>query len=205
MSGIGEAAAVYGLITGTIEIVKTAVEIYDAVKDKAGLPRRLRIVAEKLPSIEQLLVSTAQQEQALPASTWVVAKQNVERCRNSCEGIKDIFEKAFPPQANVTHRVWTGAEVILSSKGKKAEALLQEVYDELLVLKSHHIIANTELLAQVKEGVDEIRSEESGRYVHYGSGSLGVNIGSGTQNFNSGSGQQFNNPQIGTFNSAGTT
>jgi hypothetical protein len=44
MSGLETAAAVYGLVTGTIDIVKVSIEIYRAVKDQSGIPEKLRKV-----------------------------------------------------------------------------------------------------------------------------------------------------------------
>jgi len=195
-TGIAEAATVYSLVTGTIELIKTAIEIYQAVRDKDKLPQKLHIVAERLPSIEQLLATSEQQSYTLPADTWVAVHQNVQRCYTCCEEMRDIFEKAFPQAANVMHRVWTGAVTILSGKGKRAEELLREVSHELEVLGQHHVVSNTELLAEIKASVDQLGVGDGSVYQHFGSGPLGVNPASGTQtiNRNSGSGNWFQGP-----------
>ncbi|KAK5722689.1 hypothetical protein LTR15_005921 [Elasticomyces elasticus] len=181
MSGVAEAATVYSLVTGTIDLIKTAIEIWEAVKDKDKLPRQLRVVAEKLPSIQQLLATSEQQYQLkrVPDTQWATAKQNVERCRTGCDEIRGIFDKAFPSNANAVHRAWTGTVTVLSGRGKKAEELFREVYQELEILDS---------------------ANDKTTYQHIGTGPLSVNPGPGTQhvNTNSGSGNWFqgsvNNP-----------
>ncbi|KAK5697081.1 hypothetical protein LTR17_024022 [Elasticomyces elasticus] len=198
MSGVAEAATVYSLVTGTIEIIKTAIEIWEAVKDKDKLPRQLRVVAEKLPSIQQLLATSEQQYQLkrVPDAQWATAKQNVERCRTGCEDIRGIFDKAFPSNANAVHRAWTGTVTVLSGRGKKAEELFREVYQELDMLGKYHIVTNTDILAQLKVAVEQLGGSDKTTYQHYGAGPLSVNASSGTQhvNTNSGSGNWFQGP-----------
>ncbi|KAK4961404.1 hypothetical protein LTR10_001894 [Elasticomyces elasticus] len=198
MSGVAEAATVYSLVTGTIEIIKTAIEIWEAVKDKDKLPRQLRVVAEKLPSIQQLLATSEQQYQLkrLPDSQWVTAKQNVERCRTGCEDIRGIFDKAFPSNANAVQRAWTGTVTVLSGRGKKAEELFREVYQELEILGQYHIVTNIDILAQLKAAVEQLGASDKTTYQHYGAGPLSVNASTGTQhvNTNSGSGNWFQGP-----------
>jgi hypothetical protein len=55
MSGIGEVAAIYGIIMGTIGVVRAAIDIYGAVQDKQGVPKKLRLVADRLSAVEGLL------------------------------------------------------------------------------------------------------------------------------------------------------
>ncbi|KAK5678173.1 hypothetical protein LTS10_009343 [Elasticomyces elasticus] len=196
MSGVAEAATVYSLVTGTIEIIKTAIEIWEAVKDKDKLPRQLRVVAEKLPSIQQLLATSEQHGRQ--------QKQNVERCKTGCDEIRGIFDKAFPSNANAVHRAWTGTVTVLSGRGKKAEELFREVYQELEILGQYHIVTSTDILAQLKAAVEQLGASDKTTYQHYGAGPLSVNASTGTQhvNTNGGSGNWFqgtvNNP---TFHS----
>ncbi|KAK4893420.1 hypothetical protein LTR27_008316 [Elasticomyces elasticus] len=195
-TGVAEVATIYSLVTGTIDFIKIALAIYEAVKDKDRLPGQLRIVAEKLPSIEQLLATSEQQSRVLPPATWAAVRQNLERCHTGCGEIREIFEEAFPKCANVVHRVWTGAVVVLSGKGKRAEQLLKEVYQELEVLARHQIVTNTDLLAGIKVAVDQMDVGDRSIYNNSGSGPLAVNSGLGIQhvNTNSGPGHQFNAP-----------
>ncbi|KAK3617641.1 hypothetical protein LTR56_025153 [Elasticomyces elasticus] len=179
MSGVAEAATVYSLVTGTVEIIKTAIEIWEAVKDKGNLPRQLRVVAEKLPSVQQLLATSEQQYQLkrLPNTQWATAKQN----------------QSISTDTNAVRRAWTGKVTVLSGRGKKAEDLLREVHQELDVLGQYHIVTSTELLAQIKAAVEQSESSDGTTYQHYGEGPLSVHAGPGTQhvNTNSGSGNWF--------------
>jgi hypothetical protein len=53
MSGVGEASAIFGLITGSIDAINLAIEIYKAADGNA--PARIQRVADQLPSIHELL------------------------------------------------------------------------------------------------------------------------------------------------------
>jgi hypothetical protein len=55
MVGLEIGAAVSSLVVGTIDIIHKSIEIYDAVKDKSGIPRKLGKVSDKLLSVEKLL------------------------------------------------------------------------------------------------------------------------------------------------------
>ncbi|KAK5721368.1 hypothetical protein LTR17_014657 [Elasticomyces elasticus] len=168
------------------------------MKDKDKLPRQLWVVAEKLPSIQQLLATSEQQYQLkrVPDTQWATAKQNVERCRTGCEDIRGIFDKAFPSNVNAVQRAWTGIVTVSSGRGKKAEELLREVYQELEILGQYHIVTNTDILAQLKATVEQLGASDKTTYQHYGAGPLSVNASTGTQHVNtdSGSGNWFHGP-----------
>ena len=88
----------FGLIVGTIEIIAKAIEIYEAVKDKSGIPRALREVSKKLPSVKDLLSSADVQYQSckLDNNTWDSAKQDVEHCKELCQELQDLLISAYP-------------------------------------------------------------------------------------------------------------
>lgn len=196
---ISAAASVYGLVTGTIEIIKTAIDIYEAVEVKSGLPRRLRMVAEKLPSVEDLLRSAEEQyRKGKPdEKTWIGAKLNFERCNKHCEALRDIFDEAFPnADANKLQRIWKGTLAVAGSKGSKAEALMRDIYEDLHILEQRQIIESTELLAGIKATLDELASEDGSRYHHSGSGAQNVNEGTHNTVYSMSGpgGRQFNAP-----------
>ncbi|KAK3626799.1 hypothetical protein LTR56_019617 [Elasticomyces elasticus] len=167
-------AIVYELVVETIEYVKTAIVIWEATKDKHKVPRQLRVIAAKLPAIQELLELAEQQCQvtSLPVPQWARVKPSVGRCRTHCKDIRSIFIRAFPLNANAAHRAWTGTLTV--TRGKKVEQLLQDVYGELQVLNQHHITTNRELLAQIGAAVEELVSAEDLTYHHSGPGELTV-------------------------------
>jgi hypothetical protein len=55
MSGVGEASLVLGIISSIIAIIDAINQVYEAVKDEAGLPTNFKKSATKLPLISKLL------------------------------------------------------------------------------------------------------------------------------------------------------
>lgn len=89
MSGLEIGAAVFGLVVGTIDIIHKSIEIYDAIKDKSGIPKTLRKVSDKLLSVEQLLKGAQVQYREgklnkIDKQIWDNAKQEIEQCKELC-------------------------------------------------------------------------------------------------------------------------
>lgn len=200
MSGLDTAAAVYGLIGGTIAIIETSVEIYDAVKDKSGIPLKLRKVSDKLPSLLEILRGAESQYKAgqPDGSTWISAAADVKRCDEACQELQDLLGSAFPKiGVGRVGRFFKGTGTVLSRKHRTAEQLLAEIYECLEMLVDRSILTNTGLLEDIKKTVDELL-EASGLTQH---NVHGTNIGRDQvyHNTQSGTGQMFTGPG-GTFN-----
>ena len=159
MSGIETALGVYGLITGTITIVETSIKIYDAVKDKSGIPEKLKKISDKLPALLELLEGArAQAEKFHPTEqTWIEVKKAIQHCREACEGLQYHLESVYQKaDAGTTARVFKNIGNVISDKSKTAEGLLKEIYTYLEILKHHQIITNAKLLDDIKKTVDEL-------------------------------------------------
>jgi hypothetical protein len=180
MSGFGEVAAVFGFVAASVELVKVALEIYEAVEDPSKIPKKLRKVAEKLPAVRDLLETAQEQyDNELPdKKTWQEAEASLKRCHDGCEELKQLFDKALPQQDTLRGRVWTGFKVAVTSKGKKAEDLLEEISQELEILVKRHILTDSALLADIKTSVEELCVRSDGRYQHHGSGAQNIIEGS---------------------------
>lgn len=204
MSGIETALGVYGLITGTITIIETSIQIYDAVKDKSGIPEKLRKVSETLPSLKELLVGAeAQFNKNQPVEqAWIEVGKDVQRCNDACKELQDLLSKAYPEeQASRTRRFVKAAASVLSGKGKTAEQLLKEIQGYLEVLLDRQILTNAALLEDIKATVDELlpRHGQVQNNVH------GDNIGRDKKTYtSSGSGHMFTGDN-GTFHIGGTS
>lgn len=188
MSGI----EIFGLIVGAIEIVHTSIEIYDAVKDKSGIPKALRNVSEKLSSVKEILKSVEAQynEGKLDQQTWANARKDLELCKKLCQELHDFLLDAYPKAGSSSAgRLWKGTTTVLKNKGKSAEALLGEICDHLDNLAKQHIINNTALLEDIKSCLDDLHNTDGVTQSHTGSGH---NISGGYNN--TGPGHQFNNP-----------
>jgi hypothetical protein len=162
MSGVEVAAAVFGVVAGTIDLIHKSIEIYGAVKDKSGIPKALKKVSDKLPSLEELLRGAQAQYKegklnTIDKQTWDNAKQEIEQCKELCQELHDLLLSAYPKaDAGKAGRLWKGTKTVFSSKGKSAEALLKEICEHLDTLAKHQIINNTALLEEIKSLVQEL-------------------------------------------------
>ncbi|PPJ55353.1 hypothetical protein CBER1_10074 [Cercospora berteroae] len=161
MSGLEGGAAVFSLVVGAIEIIHRAIEIYEAVNDKSGVPKALKKVSEKLPSVEEILKSADAQRKA--------------------GALKDVDKM---------ERLWKGAKTVLSGKGKTAEALLKELSEYLTLLAQRKIVNNTTLLEDIKALVEELCPQSTTTQMHNINGD-NIGTLHGDKNVNSGSGYQF--------------
>jgi len=181
MAGLGEASAIFALITGSIDLIKLSIEIYKAAQGKA--PSRIRAVARELPSIVQLLEDADVNAKAAPHdSIWSKVKPDLERCKEGCAALHTLFENACPANAsNPAQRAWKTSVAIVRCKRSEAEEHLAAILKTLSVLETHHVITNTRLLEEVKETLEEWEENDTG-IVHNGTGNNNVVKDSATYN-----------------------
>ena len=173
MAEVAAVAAVYGLITGSIAIVRLSIDIYSAVEDKSGIPERLRKVSEKLQPLEGLLRNAQDRYdgEQLSHQIWEDAENDFKRCNGLCEDLHGLLAKAYPTQEDSkAGRLWKNTKTVLSGKGKTAEQLLKEIWDYLDVFAKKGIITNTALLREIKEVVDELFPQSGNTFNHSGIG-----------------------------------
>jgi hypothetical protein len=171
MSGVGEASTIFGLVTGSIDLLKLAYEISQAAHGNA--PQRIKKVAEQLPSIEELL-EDAQNTKGEHDEAWKAVATDVKTCETACRALKTIFDKACPKEGTSKgRRVWDAGAVIFTGKRTQAEEHLAKILNTLEVLKGKLIITNTRLLEDLKKAVDELDDKEGG-INHWGSGDNNV-------------------------------
>jgi hypothetical protein len=203
MSGLETAAAVYGLVTGTIDIVKISIEIYRAVKDQSGIPEKLRKVSDRLPSLVEVLQSAETQYQAgkPDEQTWLKGGEDARRCKDACQELQELLQRAYPKvDAGRVERFFKSTESVLSGKGKTAEQLLAEIYGCLQLLMDRRILTNTALLKDIKKTVDESLPQSGLTQNNFS----GPNIGHDQNNYTaSGSGHMFTGAG-GTYHIGGT-
>lgn len=162
MSGLEVGAAVFGLVVGTIDIIHKSIEIYEAVKDKSGIPKKLRKVSDKLSSVEKLLKGAQAQYNEgklnkIDRQTWDDAKQEIGQCKELCQDLHQLLLSAYPETGSgKAGRVWKGTQTVFSGKSKSAEALFKEISEHLDTLAKQQIINNTALLEDIKTLVQEV-------------------------------------------------
>lgn len=170
---MAEAAAIYGLITGTIEVIRTAIDIYKAVQDKSGIPERLRKVSGELAPLEGLLRNAQDQydSKQLGQNIWDDTEGELKRCNELCTELRDLLLTVYPKEeASKPGRFWKNTKTVLSGKGKTAEQLLKEIWMLLDIFAKKGIVTNTALLEEIKQVVDELFSGSSNTFNHYGQG-----------------------------------
>jgi hypothetical protein len=202
MAGVGEASAILGLITGSIDLIKLSIEIYKASQGKA--PSRIRAVAKELPSIVKLLEDADANAKGAPNdSIWKKVKPDLERCKEECAALHTLFENICPTdESNPAQRLWKSTSAIVQRKRSGAEERLAAIFKILAVLETHHVITNTRLLEEVKETLEEWEEIDSG-IVHRGTGHNNVNMGTGTYNNAQDNGRNYvYNIQAGTYHAA---
>jgi hypothetical protein len=177
---MAEAVTIFGLITGSIELIKLSIAICKAAKGEA--PSRIQAVADQLPSILQLLEDADQNAQAAPGnSIWIKVKPDLERCKEECTALHTLFENACPPNSSKpAQRFWVTVAVV-KGKRSQAEGHLAAILKTLSVLGTHHAITNTRLLEEVQETLEEWE-ENDARIVHKGTGNNNVVKDSATYN-----------------------
>ena len=204
MSGLAAAAAVSGLIGLTITVIQGSIQIYGAVKDKSGIPERLRKVSDTLPSLLELLEGAKPQfdKDHPPKQAWVEVEKDVQRCHAACQELHEILESAYPKDdAGTMRRVCKNIGNLINRKSKTAEELLKDIHGYLEILKQRQIITNTEKLDDIRKTIDElfptsgiIQNTNSGINVGHNNGQI--------SNQSGGSGNMFTGPNGNfTFNS----
>lgn len=198
MTGVAEASAIYGLITGSIGLIKLTIDIYRVAEGRA--PERIEKVAEQLPSIQQLL-ENARDTKSQNDGIWKTVEADVVACEKACNALKIIFDKAFPESGSGNvRRIWNAAAVIFTGKRSEAEGHIAVIYKTFATLNGKLIITNTVVLDQLRKAVDELDADvdERGMY-HWGSGDNITNESHGTFNYQKGENSKIIGT-IGTYN-----
>lgn len=78
MSGIEAAGLALGMISTIISIIDATHQVYEAVKDKAGLPTNFKKSATKLPLISKLLEDTERYVKAADEATKIAFAPTLE-------------------------------------------------------------------------------------------------------------------------------
>jgi len=182
---------VFDLVLSAVEVVKISIEVYQAVQDKSGIPKRLRTVSDTLPSVLEILENAEAQYNARQPDqqAWITAGSDVRHCEEACQDLQSLLKTVYPKaDASKVGRFFKGTGTILSGKGKTAEQLLAEIHGHLKLLMDRQIITSTMLLQEIKRTVDEI-FPKSGIIQN---NTHGINV-AGDQNFNNtGSGHMIN-------------
>lgn len=207
MSGVAEASAVIGLISGVIAIVEAIKTVYDAAGDASVLPKAFREVAQRLPLIRDTLRIAEGQLRGpnVDEASSAAIKDAVENCKAKAEKLENIFQECVPPADASTFDRYLAALRSLG-KGHKVEVLMKGLLENVQNLANNNAIkaATGEQIAKLAEAIEAVSAMEpsvpdemiktptvTGRNVHTGTGDLYAADGNAKQFNAKGNAKQF--------------
>jgi hypothetical protein len=199
MSGIEAAGLALGIISAIISIIDATHQVYEAVKDEAGLPTNFKKSATKLPIISKLLEDAERYVKTADEATETAFTPTLEDCKAQATQLQELFEKVMPEEGESRWDRYVKAARTIG-KGGRVENLVGGVLDNLQLLATRFPEVTTprtkEQLAKAVEEVTKMEPslpdgfEQMPVYAHYGSGAQNNNTGNGIQHNNSGTGHQ---------------
>ena len=203
MSGIEAAGLALGMISAIISIIEATNEVYEAVKDEAGLPKNFKKSATKLPLISKLLEDAERYVEAADEATKTAFTPTLEDCKAQAIQLQGLFEKVMPEEGESRWDRYVKAARTIG-KGGRVENLVGGILDDLQLLATRFPEVTTlrtkEQLAKAVEEVAKMEPslpdgfEQMPVYAHYGSGAQNNNTGGGSQYNNNSTGNQNNGP-----------
>jgi hypothetical protein len=186
MSGVGEAAALIGIITGIIGLLKTTAEVYEAAQSAGGIPHAFKIVFDRIPLV-QVSLDEAQsnlKSRVYDQATLDAVAPVLQHCNENADSLQKIFADTLPSKdAPRTERY----KKILAMKAKssKVKDLMKELLKSFDILANHQIFQDASMLKDIKEELEKLMnmSEDDGDKVtniHRGTGDINSNTSSGT-------------------------
>ena len=146
-----------GIISSIISIVTAAKNIYDAAKDKNGLPKAFHHVAAKLPIVIVILkqASDYAQRPKVDNNTRDAFQGILSRCETSAKELQEIFEKSIPKEgASRFDRSVSAARTL--RKGSRVEDLIAEILKEIALLLASSSFASQNLLQKFDEALEKV-------------------------------------------------
>jgi hypothetical protein len=200
MSGVGEASFVLGIISSIISIIDATNQVYEAVKDEAGLPTNFKKSATKLPLISKLLEDAERYvNNAADDSIKAAFTPTLKDCKVQATHLQELFGKVMPEEGDSRWDRYVKAARTIG-KGGRVESLIGGILDDLQLLATRFPEVTTprgkDQLAKAIEEVTKMEPslpdgfEQMPAYAHYGSGAQNINTGSGIQHNNCGTGHQ---------------
>lgn len=203
MSGIEAAGLALGMISAIISIIDATNQVYEAVKDEAGLPTNFKKSATKLPLISKLLEDAERYVKAADTATETAFTPTLEDCKAQAIQLQDLFEKVMPEEGESRWDRYVKAARTVG-KGGRVEDLVKGILDDLQLLATRFpevtIPRTKERLAKAIEEVTKMEPslpdgfEEAPAFAHFGSGAQNNNMGGGSQYNNNSTGNQNNGP-----------
>lgn len=158
-------AEVLGIISAVISIVDATSKVYNATKDKTGLPPNFKTVATKLPLLSRLLEDAERHvdEKADDALTSTFTPVLTD-CQEKAAQLQQLFEKVIPTDADSRSERYFKAAWTLG----RVETLMKGILDSVQLLTAEFPKAlsqrRQESLTKAIEELSELEAEQDCRY-----------------------------------------
>lgn len=199
MSGVEAAGLALGIISAIISIIDATHQVYEAVKDEAGLPTNFKKSAAKLILISKLLDDAERYVEAADEATRTAFAPTLEDCKAQAIQLQELFNKVMPEEGESRWDRYVKAARTIG-KGGRVENLVGGILDDLQLLATNYpevtSLRTKEQLAKAVEEVAKMKPsipdgfEQMPAYAYYGSGAQINNTGGGIQHIVTGAGYQ---------------
>lgn len=196
MSGIEAAGLTLGIISAIISIIDASHQVYEAVKDEAGLPTNFKKSASKLPLISKLLQDAERYVKSADEATKTAFAPTLEDCKTQAIQLRELFNKVMPEEGGSRWDRYVKAARTIG-KGGRVENLVGGILDDLQLLATRYPEVMSPLTKeQLTKAVEEVTKIEPSLpssfeqmlvYAHYGSGGQNNYTRGGIQHINTGS------------------
>lgn len=201
---------IIGLISGVVALLKSSEKIYKEISDDAHLSKSFREAADKLPIVQDTLLTVEGyvKDVEAPTSEACEAIQPIlENCKERMEKLQSIFQEvAAGPKASRLRRYRAVARTL--GQGSRVETLTKGLFEDVTILVQNYItkaVGKEELegltkaidqLAELPNSLDgdnsstTINHSSSGDVLH----SVHGNVYKGTHNEHRYAGPVYNGP-----------
>jgi hypothetical protein len=206
---MSEAGLIIGLISGIIQIINAAEQVYEAAKDAKGQPTAFREVAARLPLVINILSLAKQkmENQPVDEESSVATEYLVKSCEEKALQLKVTLEKCLPTDdAELGTRIWKGMQTV--PRGNRVETLMQGILKDIVMLAGNYGLraATAEQVKELARAIEALGDlapsafEEISSVANtsYGGGAIYSNTGTAPQQINNGRGNFYNNNVNGT-------
>jgi hypothetical protein len=192
MSGI----EIVSLIAACIDLTKTAIDAYNAVKHFKDLPEAFKEVSNKLPLVEQILQDAKTQLASATPNNELSAKMEplLKNCEKKVTELRDIFRQLSKAQKKTVSGLYRTI-VLKLGKESRVEELMKHILEDIQVLVASNALKSEmqNQIAKIREAIEELTRVKpsipdqvfesgAGGFRHDGRGDLNVQYGDGDMN-----------------------
>lgn len=160
MSGV----EVVGLIGATIGIIQAIGKIYQAIKDRKGLPGAFEEISNKLPLLENTLELTKSYAEEANVDLDESIQSTVKGCQDRATKLKKIFEEIRDAKISKSKPImkWYRLIVIPQGKNYRVEDLMKNMMIDVQSLSNNQVFkaATRTQIEELQKAIEELAQVE---------------------------------------------